>query len=202
MKNLRFISLEDVLAVMKAKKFKIFEEEGIPNIVGIRSLEKDGEDFDDICYVWWKLPNGNQEVHLYTITTNPGKYYLNKPLPGTSGAAILVSGQYLGCWILGSHGKSQQYALIQRGGEVRVYRDKNLDSKLDCDPATIDKGFFGINLHHGSKTDVDIIGKWSAGCQVWRYHQPHQDLMQKFKALSERYKFTKFSYTLLEQTDF
>jgi hypothetical protein len=201
MKNLRFISQQDIVKVMTEKGYKIFDAEGIPNIVGVRSAETDGEDFDDICYVWWTLPNGKPEIHLYTITTNPGTYYLKNPLSGTKGTGILVPDQYVDCWELGMH-RGKQLALLQTGGPVSVFRDSNRDGKMDYDPTSIQKGYFGVNLHHASLSDLDTIGLWSAACQVWKFHKPHEELMLKFKDLSNRYKFKKFSYTLLEQKDF
>lgn len=194
------ISLADVKEVMQQKNYKIFEEEGIPNIVGIRNAIHSADWYDDLCWVWWK-ESGIEERHLYTITTHPGFYYLQHPIAETKGTAILVPGQYIDCWELGMH-RGKQFALCQRGGKVKVYRDPNKDRIMDFDPSTIEEGWFGIDLHHGALDDSDVIGPWSAGCQVWRYAKAHMQLMEKFKELSHRYNYKKFSYTLLLQKDF
>jgi hypothetical protein len=199
MKALKDITLADVKAVMMERGYQVFGN-GAPNIVGIRSSDRDGEDFDDTCFVWWN-DQDKEEVHQYTITTNPGTYYLKNPISGATGTAILVPGQYKDCWELGSH-KGKQRALIQTCGQVRVYRDKNKDGVLNMDASTIDTGYFGINLHHGSLNDPDVIGQWSAGCQVWKFHDAHEKLMNKFRELSKQYHFNRFSYTLLDQSDF
>lgn len=199
-KAIKDIVLADVKAVMAAKGYEVFNRNGVPNIVGIRSAIRSAELYDDVCFVWWN-ENNKETGRSYTITTNPSEHYLQNPL-NVQGTAILVPEQYKGCWILGSHGKSKQFALIQQGGQVRVYRDKNKDRVLDYDAKTIDTGFFGINLHHGALSDVPVIGVWSAGCQVWRYNVPHKKLMAEFKRMSEAYNFFKFSYTLLDQADF
>jgi hypothetical protein len=202
MKRLQDITLDDIKAVMNSKGYEIFTKEGVPNIVGIRNATRDDvKDFyDDICWVWWN-DSGIETRHYYTITTHPGHYYLEHPIAGTKGTAILVPGQYIDCWILDMH-RGKQFALCQREGQVRVYRDDNKDTVLDYDPKTIDTGFFGIDLHHGSIDDSDVIGPWSAGCQVWRYSKPHAQLMDEFKELSEENNFKRFSYTLLLQEDF
>jgi hypothetical protein len=200
MKQLDKITLADVQAVLKAKGYKEFTADGVPNIVGIRSNDKDGEDYDDKCWVWWYFKGEIDESHYYTITTNPGTYYLRNPIAGTKGTAILVPGQYLGCWALGSH--KGQPAFIQTEGKVKVYRDADKDGELDTDQKTIEEGYFGINLHHGSLADANVIGKWSAGCQVWRFADAHQKLIQKIEGLAMRNKIKRFSYTLLNQTDF
>jgi hypothetical protein len=200
MKTLKEITLADIKAVMLQRGYQVFSANGVPNIVGVRSSDRDGEDFDDTCFVWWN-DLGKEEVHQYTITTNPGTYYLKNPISNAIGTAILVPGQYKDCWELGSH-KGKQKALIQTCGQVRVYRDRNKDGVLNMDTSTIDTGFFGINLHHGSLNDPDVIGQWSAGCQVWKYHGAHEILMNKFHELSKKYHFNRFSYTLLDQAEF
>lgn len=201
MKQFDQITLADVKAMMTQKGYQIFHD-GRPNIVGIRNAIRDSNQFDDKCFVWWE-EDGKEVSHVYSITTHPGYYYLlnveNKANP--KGTAILVPGQYIDVWGLGMHRK-KQYALCQWFGNVKVYRDNNKNTTLDYNPATIESGVFGIDLHHAGLNDADAVGPYSAGCQVWRYHQPHMDLMQEFKGLSQRHQFTKFSYTLLLQEDF
>lgn len=194
------IGLSDVKTVMTTKGYQIFTD-GKPNIVGIRNAERNNEDyFNDLCWVWW-ADNGKEIAHNYTITTHPGNYYLQNPIAGSNGTAILVPGQYINCWELGMH-RGKQFALCQRAGEVRVYRDNNKDTILNCDPATITHGFYGIDLHNAGLSDPEQIGPWSAGCNVWRYEQAHEELMQDLKTLSEKYGFDKFSYTLLLEEEF
>lgn len=200
MKNIFDIGLTDVKQLMIKKGYKIFTENGVPNIIGIRSANLTANIYDDRCFAFWN-EDGAEVVHSYTITTHPGAYYLLNPIAGTNGTAILVDGQYLNCWELGMH-RGKQFALCQRGGEVKVYRDNNKNTVLDLRPETIVSGWFGIDLHHGSINDGVTVDRYSAGCQVWRYHQPHADLMQKFKELSAKYGFSRFSYTLLNQSDF
>jgi len=200
MKNLQDITLDDVKTLLVSKSYKTFTD-GKPNIVGIRNASPDADDsFNDLCWVWWT--DGGQEVsHSYTITTHPGFTYLQNPIAGTTGTAILVPGQYFDTWELGMH-KGKQFALCQNDGPVKVYRDNNKDTILTCDPKTIESGYFGIDLHHGSINDTNVIGPWSAGCQVWRFSGPHEDLMQDLKALSAKYGYSSFSYTLVNQEDF
>jgi len=199
MKAIYDIGWSDVIRVMKNKAYKMFAD-GHPNIVGIRNAKRKSNSYDDKCLAWWWNEDGGFVVHDYTITTNPGYHYLQNPIAGTKGTAILVPGQYINCWELGLH-RGKQFALVQRG-EMAVYRDDNKDTVLDYNPATIQKGYFGIDGHFGSLGDTDIVDRYSAGCQVWRYHEPHQDLMNDFKALSARLNFSKFTYTLLQQEDF
>lgn len=194
------IGLSDVKAAITAKGYHLITAEGQPNIIGIRNASPTVNAFNDVCWVWW-TEKGVETVHNYTITTDPGLYYLQNPIKNTNGTAILVPGQYVGCWELGVH-RGKQFALCQRTGEVSVYRDVNRDAKLDFNPDTITKGYFGIDLHNAGLADPLIVGVWSAGCQVWEYHAPHEALMNDFEGLSERNHFTRFSYTLLNQSDF
>lgn len=199
MKDMLNIELQDVKNVMAAKGYEIFTGP-VPNIVGIRNAARSSNTFNDRCFVWWH--EGEQEAsHFYTITTHPGFFYLKNPIKGTLGTAILVPGQYNGCWEIAMH-RGKQLALCQNIGQVRVYRDDTKDEFLNYDPKTIDTGFFGINLHHGGLDGGDIIGPWSAGCQVWKYADAHIALMELLSELSKVGNFTRFTYTLLQQEDF
>lgn len=193
------LTKDQIISALSAKSYKIFDNY-IPNIVGIRSATRSAGTFDDSLYTWWK-DGDNEVLHNYTITTDPGLTYLRQPIAGSKGTAILVPGQYFECYRLGSH-RGKQEALIQTGGMIKVYRDNNKDGILNMDPSTIQEGYFGINLHHGAINDGEVINGWSAGCQVWRYHTPHELLIKDFKALSTKYKFEKFTYTLLQEEDF
>ena len=199
MKNITDITLDDVKAWMKAKGYKIFTANGVPNIVGIRNVIKETNQFIDKCHVWW-TENGKEQSHVYTITTRPGKHYLENPI-NDKGAGILVPGQYLNIWELGMH-RGKQFALCQRGGSVKVYRDNNKNDIIDIVPGSIDEGWFGIDGHHAGEDDADEIGYYSAGCQVWRFHGAHNSLMNQFNSFSKKYNFKRFSYTLLLQEDF
>ena len=192
------VTKEQLISVLKSKNYLVYTDHR-PNIVGIRSATRSAGKFDDTCAVWW-TDNGKEYFHTYTITTDPGLTYLGNPIKGSNGTAILVPGQYIDTYQLGSH-RGKQQALIQTTGKVKVYRDNNKDAVLNMDPSTITEGFYGINLHHGSETDGEIINGWSAGCQVWRYHIPHEAMIKEFTELSKAHKFNKFTYTLILEED-
>lgn len=195
--------LKEILAKKNYKDFSTTP--GVPMIIGVRTANAKVNTYDDLVYVYYAektVPANDLKYfyEIYSITTVPGLDYLKTPIAGTKGTAILVPGQYEGAWVLGLH-RGKQEALIQQGGQVRVYRDPNKDDKLDFDAKTIDTGYFGIDLHHAGVIDTGVVGKWSAGCQVWEHVDEHVKLINDFKRLSSTYHFTRFSYTLLTEAD-
>ena len=168
------------------------------NIIGIRSNNNKVTDkYDDILVVDYNTDNGHKRV-CYTITTEPGKYYMQN-LCNPKGAAILVPGQYRGCWQIGlHHGKYK--ALCQRKA-VKVYRDNNKDLIYNMTPKSIDKGIFGINIHRSNKTCIcDTIDKYSAGCQVFNDPVEFNAFMRLCEAQRKLYGNT-FTYTLINEED-
>ena len=168
------------------------------NIIGIRSNNNKVTDkYDDILVVDYNTDNGHKRV-CYTITTEPGKYYMQN-LCNPKGAAILVPGQYRGCWQIGlPHGKYK--ALCQRKA-VKVYRDNNKDMIYNMTPKSIDKGIFGINIHRSNKTCIcDTIDKYSAGCQVFNDPVEFNAFMRLCEAQRKLYGNT-FTYTLINEED-
>ena len=168
------------------------------NIIGIRSNnDKVTDKYDDILVVDYNTDNGHKRV-CYTITTEPGKYYMQN-LCNPKGAAILVPGQYRGCWQIGlHHGKYK--ALCQRKA-VKVYRDNNKDMIYNMTPKSIDKGIFGINIHRSNKTCIcDTIDKYSAGCQVFNDPVEFNAFMRLCETQRKLYGNT-FTYTLINEED-
>ena len=168
------------------------------NIIGIRSNNNKVTDkYDDILVVDYNTDNGHKRV-CYTITTEPGKYYMQN-LCNPKGAAILVPGQYRSCWQIGlHHGKYK--ALCQRKA-VKVYRDNNKDMIYNITPKSIDKGIFGINIHRSNKTCIcDTIDKYSAGCQVFNDPVEFNAFMRLCEAQRKLYGNT-FTYTLINEED-
>ena len=168
------------------------------NIIGIRSNNNKVTDkYDDILVVDYNTDNGHKRV-CYTITTEPGKYYMQN-LCNPKGAAILVPGQYRGCWQIGlHHGK---YKALCQCKAVKVYRDNNKDMIYNMTPKNIDKGIFGINIHRSNKTCIcDTIDKYSAGCQVFNDPVEFNAFMRLCETQRKLYGNT-FTYTLINEED-
>lgn len=162
------------------------------NILGIRNLHQKLDRFNDLMIVAARGNDGLWFLKMYDITTLPGKKETLLP-SNPKGVAILVPGQYTS-WMIGKH-KGKYPALTQHLGEVSVYRDSNRDMNFDYDPETIDKGYFGINIHK-AKDETDVIGGWSAGCQVFKYASDFNEFMQLCEKSKDLYG-NKFTYTLL-----
>lgn len=166
------------------------------NIIGVRCNinNKVTNTFDDILTISYK--SDNEWVYKeYPITTDPGVKSL-KQLVNINGCAILVPGQYKGCFMVGLH--KGYTALVQRGN-VKVYRDKNKDEYYDLNPNTIDTGLFGINIHKSGKESF-IVDNWSAGCQVFKREKDFKEFMSIVEKSKQLYG-NKFTYTLLNKND-
>lgn len=192
--QLTFPDIWDVNFVKKYfdyKKYFFYEEAFELNIVGFRRLGTKVNTFNDYIGVFYKDFREDRKS-FFRATTRPGLSYLLKPLL-SKGTAILVPGQYVRAYELGEH-KGRE-ALIQVG-EVEVFRDKNLDAKFDEDRHSIDKGFFGINIHRAGPY-AKWVNKNSAGCQVIQDELAFEDFINICER-SKQYVNKKFTYTLLE----
>lgn len=193
------IDYKSIKEVILKKGYKFFEGEFNINIVGIRTNNRQVDNWDDyICFLYQE--NGENKIWISSAsTTDPGIYYMTKKLLNPNGCAALVPGQYRGMWKIGKHGVKQYEAFVQVG-KCKVYRDRNKDNFYDFNKESIDEGYFGINQHHGY--DSKNVGANSAGCQV---HKLIKDLNI---ALTLAKKNTKaghgdtFTYTLLTEEDF
>lgn len=168
------------------------------NIIGIRSKGNNiTNKFDDILCVIFKDSKGVWQKYLYSITTDPGLYYMAQGC-NKNGCAIMVPGQYRGLWKIGFH-KGQYKALVQNK-PVKVYRDKDRDNVYDFDPKTIEEGVFGINLHKAGKESIQI-DKWSAGCQVFASAAKFYEFLAFAEKQVETGMGKTFTYTLLKEEE-
>lgn len=188
------LTAEQVLARVEREGFAAFRNGNWDlNIVGFRKENGEANKFDDCCYVVYRDDRGAWKAHRYTITTDPGTYWLQNP-GRVAGTAILKEGQYRGCWQLGLH-KGEKPALVQIKA-VTVYRDADKDNQHDMDVARTETGLFGINLHRAG-TNSTNVDKWSAGCQVWANEAEFEHFLSICRQQIEKRGWKTFSYTLL-----
>ena len=187
---------------------KLFQQKGYAyfdkgsynlNIIGIRSDNNNRvtNEFDDVMVVIYNNDFGTNVRMRYTITTDPGNFYMKNPL-SAKGTGILVPGQYRGCWEIGLH-QGKYKALVQRK-PVKVYRDNNKDNIYDLKPETIEDGIFGVNIHKAGphSTQVD---KWSAACQVFANSFEFDTFMGLCNGQVVHGYGKTFTYTLLNEAD-
>ncbi len=141
---------------------------------------------------------GKERIKYWTITTDPGTYWLNNPM-NSLGTAVLKPMQFIDCWSIGLHqGKKDHSALVQTG-KITVYRDNDKDSTAE--EAKEDNGLFGINIHRSNVSGKTmVISRWSAGCQVFQVKKDHDQLMSICNLYKAKVN-NKFTYTLLKEVD-
>lgn len=194
------MTVQTLLATLKAKNYFFSDSENHLNIIAVRSTNQRAGKFDDKIY---GLVMRDDEWRLYewTATTDPSTSYLQRPI-NRSGCAILVPGQYLRTYRVDSH-NGWCRTLCQRGAPVRVFRDNDRDQMLDMNMSSIQSGMFGINLHWDRNEPSGRSGvnyRASAGCQVFRYKKDHTELMQLVDRHVDEHG-TWFDYTLLLEED-
>lgn len=168
------------------------------NLIGVRADNKKSNKFDDMLYCIYRDNKKDFIVNAWPITTDPGKYWLNKPM-NPKGTAILIPGQYRKVWTMGMH-QGKYPALCQRR-PFKVWRDNNQDDILDFNGIRY-PGLFGINCHRSNPYSQSYtVDKWSAGCQVHKIKK-NFDRMMDLCLRSLKTFGNKFTYTLLDETDF
>ena len=142
---------------------------------------------------------GKERIKIYSITTDPGAYWLEHPL-NTLGTAVLKPGQWTNCWAIGHHQNKPDHEALVQVGSIQVYRDGDKDNIAESS-ATLDNGLFGINIHGSNKLGTTMrIGKWSAGCQVFNEWAKKEEFLKICKMFKTSHG-NKFTYTLIEEKD-
>ena len=170
------MSLPVVLQRVKALGYKVFDGDADYdlNIVGIRSKDTTANTFNDLMPVSYKV-KGQWYTRSGECTTDPGSHKLGKH-------------------------RGQYNALVQTGGKVKVYRDSDKDETFDQDSATIDEGYFGINIHRANSRNTSRrVDKWSAGCQVFANPNDFAEFIKLCRKQVSVNGWGSFSYTLIEE---
>jgi len=193
------IAIKHIRRIMNRKGYKFFEVGDYNlNLIGIRNDVLYKNSFDDTLLNIYKV-NGKWVWNEFKITTDAGTHYLQNPM-NIKGTALVVPNQYKGLWKLGLH-RGDYEALVQRG-EIEVYRDNNRDKILDFNENTIDKGIFGINCHRSNpRGESSVVGKWSAGCQVFANVKCFEDEFIPIIKVAKDKWGNSFTYTLLTKKD-
>ena len=192
-------TLKQIKKIMAEKAYKYFHGGDYDvNIIGVRNTETAGvltNKFDDWITLSYTI-DGKEYYECWEATTDPGESWMDSPL-SEKGCAILVPGQYRGVYKIAKHGGRYE-ALCQRWGKVRVYRVSNRDECYDTDDATIQEGYYGINIHRSNpKRPSKQINKYSAGCQVFACPDDFDDFMDVCNKAADKWG-NKFTYTLIE----
>lgn len=173
--------------------FKVFTKPYELNIIGERKDSTVANSFDDKIFVIWIDEKGSWNGREYKATTDPGTYWLKKPM-NVNGTAILKAGQYLNAYKTGFHkGKP---ALVQNK-PVTVIRDYDRNAILDFNNGQEYTGNFTINIHRAGKSSTEV-NDWSAGCQVFANESDFLDFLEivnKHKKLNG----DNFTYTLIDE---
>ena len=190
----------DFEALFKKKGYAFFTKGAYNlNIIGVRAKGAQvTNSFDDVIVLIYKTPTGNWARQIYQVTTDPGRYYVLNP-SHRKGTAILVPGQYRATYKIDLH-RGKYKALCQRNKPVKVYRDNNLNEVYDWNPATLEEGLFGINIHKAGKISTRV-DTWSAGCQVFANEVDFKCFMNYCQKQVANGFGNCFTYTLLREED-
>lgn len=206
------LSYQTIKAAVLSKGYAFFEGEQPydMNIIGIRAnnIDQTEDAYDDAICALYIDESGYKRAFIMQGTTDPGIQHLQKPIFKAAienGTAILVPGQYRGCYTMGAHGRGNwRHEALQQTGAVKIYRDGNLNNELDFEADTITKGWFGINIHAASLwRDLKKIGRYSAGCQVVSDYDDFKLFIAvcKMQAAYWPRVGNVYTYTLLEEKD-
>lgn len=183
-------------AVMAAKGYKVFDGMCVPNIIGIRSAFPVDNHFNDCIVVFFKTKTGQRFIDYYSATTTPGQTWLKSPMHG-KGTAIMCEGQYIDVYAVGKH---RGYTALEQIAPIDFCRDNNKDIVIDYNSPLRIREVIKANIHQANSQETSTqVDGWSAGCQV--INKGFTRFITNI-ILCRAYCNNKFSYTLLNETDF
>lgn len=159
------------------------------NLLGIRKNYTATNLWDDTLLVIYFDGRNNIVKEFKNFTTDPGYYFLKTKMLNPKGCAFLKEGQHINMFTIGLH--NGKYKALVQYGKVTVYRDANKDEVLDRNIE--DRGYFGINLHHGYNSN--LVFNNSAGCQVLKDPKDLSELLE-LADLHEKTYGKGINYTL------
>lgn len=196
---MRALKFKEIKKATEAKGYDWWE--GVNNVFlyGIRNDSLLTDMWNDVLGICYLDSFGNKINLMHHGTTKPGLYWLKNKMGHIKGTAILIPGQYRGCWKVGKH--KGYRALQQKRMPFKVWRDDNQDSQFDYSGRTYGD-VTGLNMHTESReSNTKKVGAYSAGCQVREFDKEHFMIMNLIEHSIIRYG-NSLSYTLFEDKDF
>lgn len=193
------MNLKEIISAAESEGYTIDKRPFKLNVIGVRNLADTMPDEfqDQIAYFYYD----NKGIPVGKVargTTSPSVLYLKNPMV-ERGTAILKQGEYKDAYAIGLH--RGKYSALVQVKPVTVIRDNDRNSYLDFFADT-QTGLFGINIHRASigKQNQAIIGKDSAGCQVFMFKEDFDAMMNMAYKSREMYG-NKFSYILIDKRE-
>jgi hypothetical protein len=167
------------------------------NIFGVRNENHQEKDiFNDLICVATK-----GMIYKFQSTCDPGKYWtlIGGANFQSNGVAHICYGFHKKVYKVGKH--KGKLALVQRGGKIKIWRDKNKNFKQDKDEKP-QEGYFGVNIHRAGFNSLKI-GRWSAGCQVIKRDKDFVTFISLIMGsnMYRKNKRTKFNYFLFKDIE-
>lgn len=164
-------------------------------ILGVRSNEDAPNRFDDKFYLF----ENKKFIDVTSGTTNPGTPVLEGGFLKYNkvGAAVVASDNwYYDVWTYGLH--MGKMPALKQVGNFLLFRDGNKNNKSEEVGVPIKGSGYGINFHAATYNNnfkglQNIIGDWSAGCQVVNDKQKHLEWINLLKPQK------RVSYCLLNE---
>lgn len=204
-------TIDEIVAVMQAKGYKLRTEKYRINIIGVRKDNVFDNKFSDTLYVIWKNKLNKWELRNFKWTTlagtlGEGGAFNPITVLGVTGVAVLKEAQYLDTYaFIDNYTTWLGYPFFMQTKSVMVYRDGNCNDTVDY-AMPQQSGLFGINLHRMSNNDLDsdfvnfAYASWSIGCNG--SPEPTFKQVIELARVTAKLYGNVFDYTLLHSNDF
>jgi hypothetical protein len=199
--------IDKMIKFLKSKKYIVYEDIGVLNIVAMQSPNKDtGEvsnKFDDTLNLFFKNESGNWELLEYQITTLPGFVPKTTSLP--DGVGMLALGQYidqckLDTYIVDRTTTPNKTDRCVKVGECIIHINNNSEKYNYKSDKISAKSI--VLVHRSSNGIADYVFNYSGGAQVFKNSTQYDQFMgfcDKQIKLSNKAVFT---YTLCKGSEF
>ena len=199
--------IDKMITFLKSKKYSVYEDIGVLNIVSMQSPSKDSGEvsnkFDDTLNLFFKNESGNWELLEYQVTTMPGFVPKTTSLP--DGVGMLALGQYvdqlkLDTYIVDASTTPYKTDRCLKVGEC-IFHINDTNDKYNYKSTTI-KAKSIVLIHRSSNGIADYVFNYSGGAHVFKNSTQYDqflDFCDKQVKLSNKAVFT---YTLCKQSEF
>jgi len=196
-----------MIKFLKSKKYNVYEDKGVLNLVSMQSISKDSGEvsnkFDDTLNMFFKNESGNWELLEYQLTTMPGFVPKTTSLP--EGVGMLALGQYidqlkLDTYIVDLTTTPKKTDRCLKIGECVIHINDN-NERYNYKTNKI-KAKSIVLIHRSSNGIADYVFNYSGGAHVFKNSTQYDqflDFCDKQVKLSNKAVFT---YTLCKQSEF